>query len=45
MKRSWVTIDTLREINLDGVEAVAADVDHTLFDFDLAHRAGIDAVR
>lgn len=45
MKRSWITIDTLREINLDGVEAVAADVDHTLFDFDRAHRAGIDAVR
>lgn len=45
MKRSWVTIDTLREINLDGVEAVAADVDHTLFDFDRAHRAGVDAVR
>lgn len=45
MMKPWSTVHSLEELPLDGVEAVAADVDHTLFDFDPAHAAAIDAVR
>lgn len=41
----WVTVGSLASVNLEGVEAVAADVDHTLFDFDPAHEAAVKAVR
>lgn len=44
MTHPWSTIERLTDINLDGVEAVAADVDHTVFDFDTAHAAAIEAV-
>lgn len=41
---NWKTIASLTDISLDGVEAVAADIDYTLVDFDPAHQAGIDAL-
>jgi FMN phosphatase YigB (HAD superfamily) len=44
MRHDWSTVGSLDEVNLDGVEAVAADVDHTLFDFDPAHEAAVKAV-
>lgn len=45
MSPTWTTIEDLHDINLEGVEVVAADVDFTLFTFGVAHAAAINAVR
>lgn len=45
MDKNWTTIGSLEDIPLDDVTVVAADVDHTLFDFDLGHAAAVDEIR
>lgn len=44
MAPSWQVVGSLEEVRLDGIEAVAADVDYTLVDFGAGHQAAIGAL-
>lgn len=44
MANAWRNIGSLEDIPLDDVQAVAADVDHTVYDFGPAHAAAVAAV-
>ena len=44
MEHPWITVGSLEDISLDEVDAVAADIDHTLVDFDRAHEKAIAAL-